>query len=111
MDALYEIQATAGQEINEDIYGAVFVWNYQEAPCTHDGVMQNPPLMEGGFSPSTQCNITVRHGTLSGTPRRGDRCTLRVTEARSFNLQVQSVTTSPGDIFLNILCADVNQNA
>jgi hypothetical protein len=111
-DVIFDLQTTAGHETHETLYGAIFKWSSLEVPCNHDGVMQNPPLMEGGFSPNTQTMISVRRDLFATTiPKKGDRCQLLVTADKSFNLQVQTVTTSPGNYFLNLLCADTYQGA
>ena len=62
MDALFNHQATAGLVVNEELYGARFTWGGLTLPCDHDGVTQNPPLIEGGFSPDTQTQVILRRG-------------------------------------------------
>lgn len=113
MDAIFEMQAAAGQVVMEESYGAKFVWNNLEVVCTHDGVMQNPPLMEGGFSPNTQTQVVIRRSLITSTnlPKKGENCVLKVSATKSFSLRVQTVTTSPGNLFLTILCMDANQGA
>ena len=113
MNELQKLQATAGQKIHETIYGATWIWNDQQFPCTHGDIMQNPPLMTGGFSPNTEVTVTVRTELLGDSfPKKGDPCSLVINDKnKTFALQVQTIFSVIGDPFIKMLCMDLNQGA
>ena len=112
MNALLKLQATAGQKIHERYYEATWIWNGVQFPCTHGDVIQNPPLITGGLSPSTEVTVTVRTELFGNRlPRKGDLCSLNIIENETFPLQVGTVVSVVGDPFLKITCLDQNQGA
>ena len=113
MNALQKLSSVAGQKVHERRYGATWIWNHQQFPCTHGDINQNPPLVIGGFSPATDVTVTIRTELFGDLlPHKGDDCSL-VINARNetFALKVGTVTTAVGDPFLKILCTDVNEGA
>lgn len=117
MDALQKIISSAGQKTHERFYGATFVWNGIQYPCTHGDIIRNPPLIMGGFSPDMEVTVTVRDclfGEANETrPKKGDQCFLQPDPDKGsvFALQITTVMTSVGDVIQKFVCHDANQGA
>ncbi|MEN6533362.1 MAG: hypothetical protein ABFD89_06845 [Bryobacteraceae bacterium] len=114
MNALQALQATAGQRTHEALYGAVFIWNGNEFPCTHGDITTNPPLITGGYSPQSEVWVTVRTESFGAGPypTKDQPCFLRpVAGDGVLALKVATVQASVGDVIQKILCVSVDQGA
>jgi hypothetical protein len=114
MNALQQLQATAGQKTHEALYGAVFIWNDMEFPCTHGDITTNPALITGGYSPHTEVTITVRTEAFGDgpSPAKDQPCFLRPGGIPGdIALKIATVQTSVGAVIQKLLCVSVDQGA
>src|ERR1035437_9052161 len=101
MNALFNLQSTAGQRTHEVLYEATWIWSGQEFPCTHGDITKNPMLIMGGYSPDTQVWITVRMALFGDGPMpvKDQLCFLSsVVAGGVLALKVSTIETSVGDL-------------
>ena len=114
MNALLALQSTAGQRTHEALYEAMLIWNGVEFPCTHGDIITNPPLVMGGYSPSTEVWVTVR-AELFGDgpfPVKDQPCYLQpVAGGGVIALKFATDQTSVADVIHKFLCVSVDQGA
>lgn len=113
------IVADAGPKVQERLFPVVFRWRDKDHAASSNSVVKNPRLVEGGFSPDTECQVCVRDSEFSrvnGTyrPRKGDACSLTTTNgvfATNRLMRVQTIEQTEGDGAWLLTLGDANQGA